>query len=120
MKVLVVDDAKFMRKTLSDFITRLGHEVVEAEDGVEAIQKSRFEQPDIIFMDIVMPKMDGISAMKVMKNEANSKFIVCSSISDKKHIVEAIKAGACDYITKPVDGLRLEDALERAIHSSFY
>ena len=119
MKILVVDDAMFMRKILKDMITHLGHEVIEAKDGEEAVAKSRLEQPDVVFMDVIMPKMDGITATKLLKNELNSKIIMCSAISDKKNIIRAIKAGARDYIIKPVDDARLKDALGRAIQSDY-
>lgn len=102
MKALIVDDAVFMRKLISSLINRFGFEVIEAEDGEEAVFKAKAEQPGLIIMDIIMPKMDGITAIKQIKQEMDVKVVVCSSLYDKKLISEALKAGADDYITKPI------------------
>lgn len=113
MKVLVVDDIKYSRKVLTDKLIKLGHEVIEAEDGEEAVRMTKDECPDIVFMDMVMPKMDGITATKIIKNNTGSKVIMCSAISDKNHIIEAIRAGANDYIIKPLSDIRINEAINR-------
>ncbi|MDP4181932.1 MAG: response regulator [Bacillota bacterium] len=113
MKVLIVDDVLFMRKLLSDKLVKMGYEVIEADNGEDAVMKSIKEQPDLIFMDVVMPKMDGITATKLIKNEISGKIIICSVISDKNRVVEAIKAGATDYIIKPVNDKRLEETMTK-------
>ncbi|MCX7710311.1 MAG: response regulator [Clostridia bacterium] len=113
MKVLVVDDILYSRKLLSSKLEALGHEVIEAGDGEEAVRKSKSENPDVVFMDVVMPKMDGITATKIIKNSTGSKIIMCSAVNDKNHIIEAIKAGAVDYISKPLNDIRIADAIRR-------
>ena len=102
MKALVVDDAIFMRRMISGLTSQLGYEIIEAENGEEAVALAKAELPDIIVMDIVMPKMDGITAMKMIKSERDVKVILCSSLIDKKQIKEAINAGADNYIPKPI------------------
>jgi two-component system chemotaxis response regulator CheY len=113
MKVLIADDVLYMRKLLSNQLTKLGYEVIEAENGEEAVHKCIREQPDLVFMDIIMPKMDGITATRLIKNEVQSKIIIYSVISDKKKVLEAIKAGASDYIVKPVNDSRLREAVNK-------
>ena len=113
MKVLVVDDAMFMRKVLSKKLSKLGHIVFEARDGEEAVLKSMKEKPDVVFMDIMMPKMDGITATKLIKKNIRSKVIMCTSINHKSHLFEALKAGASDYLIKPFDDEKLRDSLYR-------
>ena len=113
MKILIVDDSEYARKTLSDRVKHFGHEVIECDDGDVAIQKSKEEQPDIIFMDVVMPKMDGITAIKHIKNQVvDTKIIVCSSMSNKKVIMEAIFAGAYTYLYKPLHTSQLDKILD--------
>ena len=113
MKILIVDDVTFMRKMLSDKITKLGHEVIEAYNGEDAVNKSRRECPDVVFMDVVMPKMDGITATKLITEELEGKVIICSVLSNRARVIEAIRAGASDYIVKPVDDERLREAINR-------
>ncbi|KNY29239.1 response regulator [Pseudobacteroides cellulosolvens] len=113
MKVLIADDVLFMRKLLSNQLTKFGYEVIEAENGEDAVRKCIREQPDLVFMDVVMPKMDGITATRLIKDEIKGKIIICSVISDKNKVVEAIKAGASDYIVKPVNDKRLMETINK-------
>lgn len=111
MKVLVVDDAVFMRKVLSKKLSVLGHVVFEAGDGEEAVRKSMIEKPDVVFMDIMMPKMDGITATKLIKKNIRSKVVMCTSMNHKTHLLAALKAGASDYLVKPFDDEKLWESL---------
>jgi len=123
VKILVVDDAAYARKTLSRKITELGHEVIEAGNGKDAVLKSKAELPDIIFMDLVMPELDGVSATRLITQDTKGKVIICSAMSDKMNIIEAIEAGACDYLTKPFNELKLEEVLKKAkesLHTEFH
>lgn len=115
MKVLVVDDVMFMRKVLSDKLIKFGHQVIEAENGEDAVTKSKRENPDVVFMDLVMPKMDGITATRIIKQEFQGRIIICSVLSDRTRVIDALKAGASDYIVKPFDDSRLREALAGAV-----
>ena len=116
-KIVVVDDAKFMRITLGNILTKANHEVIgEAENGEEAIELYRKLQPDLMTMDITMPVKSGLDAMKEIKKEfPSAKVIMCSAMGQQKMIVEAIEAGAKDFIVKPFDEGRVLDAINRVL-----
>ncbi|HEO8418378.1 response regulator [Niallia sp. FSL W8-0635] len=116
-RILIVDDAKFMRMTLSNILTRSSHEVVgEAENGKEAVRMYRELDPDLVTMDITMPEMSGLDAVKEIKNEFPlAKIIMCSAMGQQKMVVEAIEAGAKDFIVKPFDDTRVLDAINRVL-----
>ncbi|MCT4586045.1 response regulator [Peptostreptococcaceae bacterium AGR-M142] len=120
MKVLIVDDASFMRNFLKDCLDGSGFEVVGfARDGEEAIEKYKELKPDIVTMDINMPKMSGIEALQEIKKISKDvQIVMISDIGQHDRIIEAIKKGASDFIVKPVHPERLVDALknlERAL-----
>jgi len=114
-KVLIVDDAAFMRMLLKDIITKAGYEVVgEAGNGAEAVQKYKELKPDVVTMDITMPQMDGIQAIKEIKKiDPDAKIIVCSAMGQQAMVVEAIQAGAKDFIVKPFQHSRVVEALAK-------
>ncbi|MDR7869622.1 MAG: response regulator [Tissierellaceae bacterium] len=116
-RVLIVDDAIFMRMKLKDILEKNGYEVVaEAQNGIEAIEKYKSENPDIVTMDITMPEMDGVSALKAIKSlNPNAKVIMCSAMGQQSMVMDAIQAGALDFIVKPFDNDRVLQSLERAI-----
>ncbi|PJN88983.1 MULTISPECIES: response regulator [Bacillaceae] len=116
-RILIVDDAKFMRMTLSNILSKAGHEVIgEGENGEEAIELYRHLQPDLVTMDITMPLMSGLDAVKEIKKEFRAaKVIMCSAMGQQKMVVEAIEAGAKDFIVKPFDESRVVDAINRAL-----
>jgi two-component system, chemotaxis family, chemotaxis protein CheY len=116
-KIVVVDDAKFMRMTLGNILTKANHEVIgEAENGEEAIELYRKLQPDLMTMDITMPVKSGLDAMKEIKKEfPSAKVIMCSAMGQQKMVVEAIEAGAKDFIVKPFDEGRVLDAINRVL-----
>jgi two-component system, chemotaxis family, chemotaxis protein CheY len=115
--ILVVDDAKFMRMTLGSMLSSGGHEVVgEAENGLIAVEKYRELQPDLVTMDITMPELDGIEAVRRILSEfPQAKVIMCSAMGQQKVVVEAIEAGAKDFIVKPFDEVRVEEAIKRVL-----
>ncbi|MEW9108716.1 response regulator [Cytobacillus gottheilii] len=117
-KILIVDDAKFMRLTLSNILKKAQHEIVgEAETGLEAINLYRKLQPDLVTLDITMPEMSGLEAMREIKKEfPAAKIIMCSAMGQQKMIVEAIESGAKDFIVKPFDESRVLDAVERVLN----
>ncbi|MFG6118264.1 MULTISPECIES: response regulator [Thalassobacillus] len=116
-KILIVDDAAFMRMMLKDILTQHGYVVAgEAQDGKEAIEKFEEIIPDLVTMDITMPEMDGISALKVIKqNHPNAKIIMCSAMGQQAMVIEAIQAGAKDFIVKPFQAERVVEAVQKAI-----
>jgi len=119
-KVLVVDDALFMRKMLSDILKKEGIEICgEAENGKDAIAKYEQLKPDLVTMDIVMPKIeeiDGIGAVKeIIKADGQAKIIMVSAMGQHSLVVEAIQAGAKDFVTKPFQPSRVIEAVKRAL-----
>lgn len=116
-KVLVVDDAAFMRMMVKDIVQKNGFEVVgEASNGVEAIEEFKKSQPDLITMDITMPEMDGITAVKEIKKiDSNARIIMCSAMGQQAMVMEAIQAGARDFIVKPFQSDRVIEALTKAL-----
>jgi len=116
-KILVVDDAAFMRMMLKDILLKGGHEVVgEAENGLVAIQRYQELRPDIVTMDITMPEMEGIEAVKQIRTlDAKAKIIMCSAMGQQGMVVQAIQAGARDFVVKPFQGDRVLQALNKAL-----
>jgi len=116
-KILVVDDAAFMRMTLKRISEAQGHTVVgEAGTGIEAIEKFEELRPDLIIMDITMPGMNGIDALRRIKEiEPKAKVIICSALGQMDKITESIDAGADDYIVKPFEPIHLERALKKLL-----
>lgn len=114
-RVLIVDDAAFMRMLLKDIITKAGYEVAgEAANGAEAVEKYKELKPDVVTMDITMPEMDGITAIKKIKEiDPNAKIIVCSAMGQQAMVIEAIQAGAKDFIVKPFQHSRVIEALQK-------
>ncbi|WP_404452726.1 response regulator [Virgibacillus necropolis] len=117
-KVLVVDDAKFMRVTLSTMLKNEHYEIVgEAENGEEAINLYKELKPEIVTMDITMPVMNGIEAIKAIKEfDPQALIVVCSAMGQQKVVVEAIEIGASDFIIKPFDESRVIDTIGRVLH----
>jgi len=114
--VLIVDDVEFVRKTLKDLLTQLGFNVIgEATDGIEAVEKYFQLNPDLVTMDVVMPKRSGIEATREIIKDKKNAVIVMVSAMDQFHLVmEAINAGARDYIQKPFHSSEVKKVLDRA------
>ncbi len=115
--VLIVDDALFMRMMIRDILSKDGFEVVgEAENGVEAVERFKEMKPDLVTMDIVMPEMDGIEAVKqIMKIDPDAKILMCSAMGQQPLVVEALEAGAKDFIIKPFQPSKVIEAVEKAL-----
>jgi len=116
-KILVVDDAAFMRMQLTDILQKGGHEVVgHAENGQDAIEKYTQLKPDLVTMDITMPVMEGIDAVKGIKQfDPNAKVIMCSAMGQQSMVVNAIQAGAKDFIVKPFQPDRVIEAIAKIL-----
>ena len=115
--VLVCDDAAFMRMMIKDILTKNDYNVVgEAENGAKAVEKYNELQPDLVLMDITMPEMDGIQALKKIR-EADSKAVVimCSAMGQQAMVIEAIQSGAKDFIVKPFQADRVIEAVKKVL-----
>ena len=115
--VMIVDDAAFMRMKLKDILEKNGYSVVaEAQNGVEAIEKYKEVRPEIVTMDIMMPEMDGIEALKGIKGiDANAKVVMCSAMGQQAMVIESIQSGARDFIVKPFQPDRVLEAIRKAV-----
>jgi len=115
--ILIVDDAAFMRMMIKDVLTKNGYEVLgEAENGQKAIEKFKELTPDLVIMDITMPEVDGIQAVKEIKKiDANAKIIMCSAMGQQAMVIESIQAGARDFIVKPFQADRVVEAVKKVI-----
>ncbi len=104
IKVLICDDSILVRKKLGDTLKKLGvTEVAEAKDGIQAVDMYKELKPDVVFMDIVMPGKTGLDALKEIKeSDADAKVVMASTIGTQSHLVDAIKAGAFEFLQKPV------------------
>jgi two-component system chemotaxis response regulator CheY len=102
-KILLVDDAAFMRMMLKDTLTKNGYtDIDEAADGAQAVEKYKEINPDLVIMDITMPNMDGLEALKAIKGiDPNASVVMCSAMGQEAMVIEAIKSGAKDFIVKP-------------------
>lgn len=116
-RILVCDDAAFMRMMVKDILTKNGYEVVgEAENGLEAIERYNELKPDLVLMDITMPEMDGITSLKeIISNHPNAKVIMCSAMGQQSMVVDSIQAGARDFIVKPFQVERVIEAIQKVV-----
>ena len=115
--ILVCDDAAFMRMMIKDILTKNGYKVAgEAENGLKAVEKYKEVTPDLVLMDITMPEMDGIQALKEIKKvDAAAKIIMCSAMGQQAMVIESIQAGAKDFIVKPFQAERVLEAVKKVV-----
>lgn len=115
-KVLIVDDAVFMRMKLKDILEKNGYEVVgEAQNGKEAYEKYQATAPDLVTMDITMPEVAGLEALKMIRSsDPSAKVIMCSAMGQQGMVMDAIRAGAMDFIVKPFDTDRVIASIDKA------
>ncbi|MCA1030174.1 response regulator [Bacillus timonensis] len=116
-RILIVDDARFMRLTLGNILTKANHLIVgEAENGRHGVELYKELKPDLVTMDITMPEMNGVEAVKEIKKEfPTATIVMCSAMGQQRMVVEAIEAGAKDFIVKPFDESRVLDAINRVL-----
>lgn len=116
-RILIVDDAAFMRMMLSNILTKMGHQVVaEADNGKTALEMYKKHSPDVVTMDITMPHMNGINAVKdIIGFDPNARIIMVSAMGQKGMVIEAVKAGAKDFIVKPFKEDAIWKAMEKAL-----
>ena len=115
--ILIVDDAAFMRMMIKDILTKNGYNVVgEAENGLKAIEKFTELTPDLVLMDITMPELNGIDALKNIKEKnPSASIIMCSAMGQQAMVIEAIQAGAKDFIVKPFQAERVLEAIKKVV-----
>jgi len=115
-KIMVVDDAAFLREMLKDILIKGGHEVlIEATNGEEAIEKYKTYRPDLVTMDITMPVMEGVQALQeIRKIDPQARVVMCSAMGQRHLILQAIKSGAKDFIVKPFQSSRVLEAVNKA------
>jgi two-component system, chemotaxis family, chemotaxis protein CheY len=116
-RILIVDDAAFMRMMIKDILVNNGYEIVgEANNGLKAVEMYKKEKPDLVTMDITMPDMDGISAVKeIRKSDPSARIVMCSALGQQSMVMEAIQAGARDFIVKPFQPDRVIEALKKVL-----
>ena len=116
--ILICDDAAFMRMMIKDILTKNGYNVAgEAENGMKAVEKFKEVNPDLVLMDITMPEMDGIQALKEIKKklDGGAKVIMCSAMGQQAMVIESIQAGAKDFIVKPFQAERVIEAVKKVV-----
>lgn len=115
--ILIVDDASFMRMMIKDILTKNGFTVLgEAENGLKAVEKYKELTPELVIMDITMPEMDGIQAVKEIKMiNSDAKIVMCSAMGQQAMVIEAIQAGAKDFIVKPFQADRVVEAVKKVL-----
>ena len=112
--ILVVDDAAFMRMRMSKILTEAGYEVIQAENGLEAVQKYQALRPDAVLMDITMPEMDGLTALKEIRAfDPSARVAMVTALGQQQIVLEAVKNGAKDFLVKPTEGDRVLAAVAK-------
>ncbi len=116
-RIMLVDDASFMRMMLKNILVGSGYEVIgEAENGAKAVEQYKALKPDLVIMDIIMPEMGGIDAVReIVKQNPSAKILMCSSMGQQSLVVEAIQAGAKDFIVKPFQPSNVLEAVKKAL-----
>jgi two-component system chemotaxis response regulator CheY len=115
--IMICDDAAFMRMMIKDILTKNGYNVAaEAENGARAVEKYSEVKPDLVMMDITMPEMDGIQALKKIKEmDPSATVIMCSAMGQQAMVIESIQSGARDFIVKPFQADRVIEAVKKAV-----
>jgi len=115
--ILITDDTAFMRMTLKNILTKSGFSIAgEAADGLEAVEMYKSTNPDLVTMDITMPNMDGIAAIQeIIRTDPKARIIVCSAMGQKALVIDALNAGARDFVVKPFQPDRIVDAVKKAL-----
>lgn len=114
--IVLVDDLPFMRRRMLEILTPAGYRIAgEASNGLEGVKLYKKLKPDLVLLDITMPKMDGLTALRHLKKyDSHAKVIMCSSLGEEKYIIKAILYGAQDFIVKPFSEIRLLEAVGKA------
>ena len=112
--ILVVDDAAFMRMRTSKILTEAGYDVLQAENGLQAVELYKANKPNAVLMDITMPEMDGLTALKAIREfDASARIAMVTALGQQQIVLEAVKAGAKDFLVKPAEGERVLAAVSK-------
>lgn len=115
-KILIVDDAEFLRVRLTKMLDSEGHEVVQAENGLVAVEKYKELHPDVVLMDVTMPEMDGLAALKAIVGlDPKAKVVMLTALGQESVVLEAVKSGARDFIVKPFEHDRVMKAIGKLL-----
>jgi two-component system chemotaxis response regulator CheY len=116
-RILIADDAAFMRMMLKNILTPNGYEIAgEAENGKQTVEKYKELKPDLVLMDIIMPEMDGIEATKgIMRVDSHARVIMCTAVGQQPMVLEAIKAGARGYVIKPFQAAKVLEEVKKVL-----
>lgn len=115
-KILVVDDAEFLRVRISKMLSGEGHDILEAENGLKAVETYKAQKPDLVLMDITMPEMDGLSALKEIKSfDPAARVVMLTALGQESVVLEAIKTGARDFVVKPFEKDRVLGAIAKLL-----
>jgi two-component system chemotaxis response regulator CheY len=115
-KILIVDDAEFLRVRISKMLVGEGFEVVEAENGAKAVATYASVKPDLVLMDVTMPEMDGLTALKhIRAGDPKARVIMLTALGQESVVLEAIKSGARDFIVKPFERDRVMSAINKLL-----
>jgi two-component system, chemotaxis family, chemotaxis protein CheY len=115
-KILIVDDAEFLRMRISKMLIAEGYQVIEAENGAIAVDKYRAEKPDVVLMDITMPEMDGLTALKTIRStDPRARVVMLTALGQESVVLEAIKSGARDFVVKPFERERVLSAITKLL-----
>lgn len=117
-KILIVDDSRTSRRILRNLLVEEGYEVVEAENGEDGIQKYKEETPELVTMDITMPVMDGLEALKEIKEyDSGAKVIMVTAAGQESKVMEAVKLGAAEFVTKPFEKEKILDTVRKVVNN---
>ena len=115
-KILIVDDAEFLRVRISKMLVSNGHQVLEAENGAVAVSAYKTNKPDAVLMDVTMPEMDGLAALKAIRSsDPNARVVMLTALGQESVVLEAIKSGAKDFVVKPFEPARVLAAITKAL-----
>lgn len=115
-KILVVDDAEFLRVRITKMLSADGYEVMEAENGLRAVETYKSQRPDVVLMDVTMPEMDGLTALKEIRGfDPKARVVMLTALGQESVVLEAIKSGAGDFVVKPFDRDRVINAIQKLL-----
>ncbi|MCB9134671.1 MAG: response regulator [Anaerolineales bacterium] len=115
-KILVVDDAQFLRLRITKMLSLSGHDTLEAENGKRAVEVYQTSHPDVVLMDVTMPEMDGLAALKQIRAiDTDARIVMLTALGQESLVIEAIRAGAKDFIVKPFEASRVLSAINKII-----
>ena len=118
-KVLIVDDAAFMRMMIRDILTKEGYVIQEAVNGRDAVDKYAEVRPDLVTLDITMPEMNGLDALRAIRSgDKNARVLMVSAMGQQKMIVEALEAGAMDFLVKPFQPTKVLETVKKCLQSA--